>query len=187
MHDRGNPMMRKCLSATIVIAMLGAFGLPAYGSLVKSGPIFFVRIYTSEVPSSVVTEGQYVRIGVILPPASKVAKVEAFMDDSDYGRSTDKWRSCDFKSGECELEDARVTGLSRTNSPTEVIITADFWNMHSELPRFAKLKVTFLPIGNMKKNYARKECWLRVECGFAGWMDRDFKEEAPVKGNRPDD
>ncbi|MGI9264282.1 MAG: hypothetical protein ACR2QU_05100 [Gammaproteobacteria bacterium] len=179
--------MSKSLSATMILMILATSVVPASASLVKSGPIFFVRIYTSEVPSSVASEGQYVRIGVILPADSKVAKVEAFMDDTDFGRSTDKWRSCDFKTGDCELDSARVTGLSRTNSLTEVVITADFWNMHNEMPRFAKLKVTFLPIGNMKKNYARKECWLRVECGFAGWMDSDFKEEAPVKGSDPDD
>jgi len=179
-------MIRKIFSAGVVGVALLAAAVPAFASRAKSGPIFFVRIYTSEVPSSVVDEGQYVRIGVILPPASKVAKVEAFMDDIDHGRSVGKWKSCDFESGDCELSDARVSGLSRSNSPTDVVITADFWNLHSESARFGKLKVTFLPIGNMRKNYSPKECWLRVECGFAGWMDRSFKEEAPVEGGEPD-
>jgi hypothetical protein len=179
-------MMRKICLALASATILMVAALPIFATTVKSGPIFFVRMYTSEVPSSVADDGQYVRIGVILPFASKVAKVEAFMDDVNYGRSIGKWRTCDFKSGDCELDDARVTGLSRKNLPTEVVITADFWNMHSDSSRFAKLKVTFLPIGNMRKNYARKECWLRVECGFAGWMDKNFKEEAPVKGVEPD-
>ena len=179
-------MTRKVLSIWALAAILLTTVTSAVAGQVTSGPIFFVRIYTSEIPSTVVDEGQYVRIGVILPPASKVAKVEAFIDDHDYGRSMDRWHPCDFKTGECELSDARVTGLSRTNSATEVVITADFWNMHSESARFGKLRVTFLPIGSMKKNYLPKECWLRIECGFAGWMDRDFKEETPVKSGEPD-
>ncbi len=167
-------------------AVLLATATSAVAGQVRSGPIFFVRIYTSEVPSTVVDEGQYVRIGVILPPGSKIAKVEAFMDEHDYGRSMDKWRPCDLETGNCELSDARVTGLARTNSATEVVIVADFWNLHNELARFGKLRVTFLPIGSMKKNYRQKECWLRVECGFAGWMDRAFEEEPPVKGRESD-
>jgi len=179
-------MIRTVLSAAVVgIGLLTAV-LPALAGRTTSGQIFFVRMYISEVPSTVAEEGQYVRIGVILPPASKVAKVEAFMDDLDHGRSVDKWRSCDFESGDCELGDARVSGLSRTNSTTEVVVSADFWNLHHDTARFAKLKVTFLPVGNMRKNYLPKECWLRVECGFAGWMDSDFKEEAPVRGSEPD-
>ena len=180
-------MIRKVLSMFVLtVVLLTTAATPAVAGQVTSGPIFFVRIYTSEIPSAVVDEGRYVRIGVILPPGSKIAKVEAFMDDHNYGRSMNKWRSCDFKTGDCELGDARVTGLSRMNSATEVVIAADFWNTHSESARFGKLRVTFLPIGSMKKNYLPKECWLRVECGFAGWMDRAFEEEAPVRGGERD-
>jgi hypothetical protein len=144
--------------------------------------MFMVRMYTSEVPSAVVEEGRYVRIGVILPPLSKVLKVEAYMDEVDHGRSVDGWADCDLESGTCELDGVRVDGLSRVNTERDVQILANFWNYHDTKPRFAKLKVSFLPTGNPRKTYNPKYCWLRTECGYAGWMDAAYDEEPPVQG-----
>jgi hypothetical protein len=171
------------LSRPILIALLTALtGGSAWAGLAgtSSRPLFMVRIYTSEVPSTILEEGRYVRIGVILPPLSKVVKVEAYMDDEDYGRSTDRWGSCDFRDGSCEIEGVRVDGLSRINTDQDVQILANFWNYHESRSRFAKLKVTFLPVGNPRKTYRPKQCWLRTECGYAGWMDAAYEEEAPA-------
>jgi hypothetical protein len=142
--------------------------------------LFMVRMYTSEVPSAVVEEGRYVRIGVILPPKSKVVKVEAFMDEQDFGRSLDRWSHCDLSSGACEIDDVQVDGLARVNTERDVQILANFWNFHESQPRYAKLKVTFMPVGNPRKTYRPKHCWLRTECGYAGWMDAAYEEEVPV-------
>ena len=162
---------------------LPAAGLRAAGANVGVSKIFQVRMYTSEVPSAVLEEGQFVRIGVILPPGAKVVKVEAFMDEENHGKSIDDWRECDLENGDCELENARVDRLIRWNNPEDITVTADFWNTHESLPRYGKLKVTFMPMGNLQKIYKPRECWLRTECGFAGWMDQAYKEEDPVDGS----
>lgn len=178
----------KGIAKTLALLALAAVAIP--GSVwaglagTSSRPLFMVRMYTSEVPSTMVDEGRYVRIGVILPPLSKVLKVEAYMDEEDYGRSTDKWRDCDFRDGSCELDGVRVDGLSRINTAQDVQILANFWNYHETSPRYAKLKVTFMPIGNPRKTYRPRACWLRTECGYAGWMDAAYEEEAPVSGDR---
>lgn len=168
-----------------VTLALAALTLPAaVGHAGWSGTnlskVFMVRMYTSEVPSAAVEEGRYVRIGVILPPKSKVVKVEAFMDEEDFGRSIDEWSECDLSSGACEIDDVQVDGLARVNTEQDVQILANFWNFHASQPRYAKLKVTFMPVGNPRKTYRPKECWLRTECGYAGWMDAAYEEEAPV-------
>ncbi|MGD2032793.1 MAG: hypothetical protein PVJ74_09985, partial [Gammaproteobacteria bacterium] len=58
-------------------------------------PALMARIYTSEVPSSAIDDGQFIRMAVIIPPRAEVANVEAFMDVEDFGRSMDRWRPCD--------------------------------------------------------------------------------------------
>jgi len=144
--------------------------------------IFMVRTYTSEVPSAVAEEGRYVRVGVILPPKSKVVKVEAYMDEQDFGRSVDRWHHCDFDEGRCDIASTRVDGLSRINTDQDVQILVNFWNFHDTESRYAKLKVTFMAVGNPRKTYRPQECWLRTECGYAGWMDAAYDEEQPVIG-----
>jgi len=136
-----------------------------------SRPILMARIYTSEVPPTTGDEANFIRMAVIIPPGSKVAKVEAFMDLEDFGRSTDSWRPCDVESGACELPDGRVDGLRRIRYPDREEVLLDFWNEHPDVSRFGKLRVTFLPLGNLRKIYVPRECWLQVECGYAGWMD----------------
>ena len=171
---------------TVAVLLLAAVTLPgsvwAGRASTGSRQVFMVRTYTSEVPSAVADEGRYVRVGVILPPNSKVVKVEAYMDEQNFGRSVDRWHHCDFSEGRCEVASTRVDGLSRINSNRDVQILANFWNFHDTKPRYAKLKVTFLPIGNPRKTYRPRECWLRTECGYAGWMDAAYKEERPVVG-----
>jgi hypothetical protein len=177
--------MRVSGSLGIALAALVLPGAVSHAGLTGTGhrQIFMVRIYTSEVPSAVLEEGRYVRVGVILPPKSRVVKVEAFMDEQDHGRSIDRWRDCDLDSGDCEINGVRVDGLARVNTEKDVQILANFWNFHETRPRFAKLKVTFMPIGNPRKTYHPKACWLRTECGYAGWMDAAYEEEAPVVGD----
>ena len=135
-------------------------------------PALMTRIFTSEVPSSVHDEGQFVRIVVIIPPRAEVAYVEAFMDEEDHGRSMDRWRECDLDTGECEVDGGRVQGLRRLEFPDHGEVLLDFWNEHPADPRFGKLRVVFRPKGNLRKTYVPKECWLKIECGYAGWMDR---------------
>ena len=76
-----------------------------------------------------------------------------------------------MNSGDCEIEFARVEGLRRIRYADRDEVLLDFWNQHPDTSRFGKLKVTFLPQGNLKKIYVPKECWLQIECGYAGWMD----------------
>jgi hypothetical protein len=174
-----------CAALALLAAVLPGDGRAGLNGA-ASRQIFMVRIYTSEVPSTVLEEGRYVRVGVILPPKSKVVKVEAFMDEEDFGRSTDAWRRCDLELGDCELGAARVDGLARINTEQDVQILANFWNHHESASRYAKLKVTFMPVGNPRKTYRPKRCWLETECGYAGWMDAAVKEEAPVIGGAGD-
>ena len=49
-------------------------------------------------------------------------------------------------------------------------------------PRFAKLRVTFRPQGNLRKTYVPRECWLRTECGYAGWMDLSIVDDSDLSG-----
>ena len=139
-------------------------------------PVLMARIYTSEVPSSVVEDGRYVTLAVIIPPGSQVAKVEAFMDEQDYGRSIDRWRPCNLVTGVCEIEHGRVERIRRLRYPDRDEVMLDFWNDDPDNSSYAKLRVTFLPRGNLKKIYVPRECWLRTECGYAGWMDHSVKE-----------
>lgn len=161
----------------------GVAGLVAVSAVDAAGPtgsgtrpVMMARIYTSEVPSSVIEDGRYVTLAVIIPPGSKVAKVEAFMDVQDYGRSTDRWRPCDLETGACDLEHGRVEKIRRLRYPDRDEVMLDFWNEDPDKSSYAKLRVTFLPMGNLKKIYVPRECWLRTECGYAGWMDQAVKE-----------
>ncbi len=142
-------------------------------------PALMARIFTSEVPSSVEDEGQFVRMAVIIPPRAEVAIVEAFMDEEDHGRSKDRWRSCDLQTGECEIDGGRIEGLRRLEFPDHGEVLLDFWNEHPSEPRFAKLRVLFRPRGNLRKTYVPKECWLQTECGYAGWMDLTVVDPDP--------
>ena len=161
------------LSVTLSL-LVGSLPSSALGSGISGAmgrSALMARIYTSEVPSSAVDEGMFIRIAVIIPPRAEVADVEAFMDSEDFGRSTDKWRPCDIRTGNCTIEGGRVEGLRRLEYPDRGEVLLDFWNDHPSEPRFAKLRVIFRPQGNLRKTYVPKECWLRTECGYAGWMD----------------
>lgn len=171
--DRRRLARASTLAVTLSLAV-GSLPSPALGSGISgavSRPALMARIYTSEVPSSAVDEGMFIRIAVIIPPRAEVANVEAFMDSEDFGRSTDKWRSCDIRTGNCTIEGGRVEGLRRLEYPDRGEVLLNFWNDHPSEPRFAKLRVIFRPQGNLRKTYVPKECWLRTECGYAGWMD----------------
>lgn len=171
-------MMRILLAVLAAVVSLTAVSIGQAAGPTGSGtrPVMMARIYTSEVPSSVVEEGRYVTVAVIIPPGSKVAKVEAFMDEQDYGRSINRWRTCDLDSGSCELEHGRVEKIRRLRYPDRDEVMLDFWNDNPQNSSYAKLRVTFLPQGNLKKIYRPRECWLRTECGYAGWMDQSVKE-----------
>lgn len=171
-------MTRFVVATLAALAGLAATAAGHAGGLSGTGSrqVMMARIYTSEVPSSVVEEGRFVRLAVIIPPGSQVAKVEAFMDEQDYGRSVDRWRRCDLETGACELAQGRVEGLRRLRYSDREEVMADFWNDHPESSSYAKLRVTFLPKGNLKKVYVPRECWLRIECGYAGWMDQAVSE-----------
>lgn len=159
------------------------FTLGAHG-----GQLFRIRTFTSEVPSATRTEGDFARVGVILPPRSKVVRVEAYMDSEDHGDSTTAWSECDLASGRCEIGDGRVERLRRYDRENETVITADFWNTHPDALRYAKLKVVFLPVGSARNVQRPEECRLRVRCGFGGWMNANFLgEQAPAREPAPDD
>jgi hypothetical protein len=166
-------------------ALLGAFPLAVTGSGISGAmgrPALMARIYTSEVPSSTADDGLFVRMAVIIPPRAEVANVEAFMDVEDFGRSMDRWRPCNLDTGECEVEGGRVQGLRRLEYPDRGEVLLDFWNEHPVEPRFAKLRVTFRPQGNLRKTYVPRECWLRTECGYAGWMDLSIVDDSDLSG-----
>ena len=182
-RDRRRLARAPTLAVTLSL-LVGSLPSPGLGSGISgavSRPALMARIYTSEVPSSAVDEGMFIRIAVIIPPRAEVANVEAFMDSEDFGRSTDKWRSCDLRTGNCTIEGGRVEGLRRREYPDRGEVLLDFWNDHPSEPRFAKLRVIFRPQGNLRKTYVPKECWLRTECGYAGWMDLSVvdPEESP--------
>lgn len=164
-----------CLGSFIGTVPSAVWGSGTSGAMGR--PALMARIYTSEVPSSAIDEGQFIRMAVIIPPRAEVANVEAFMDVENYGRSIDRWRPCDLETGDCDVEGGRVEGLRRLEYPDRGEVLLDFWNAHPSEPRFAKLRVTFRPQGNLKKTYVPKECWLRTECGYAGWMDLSIQED----------
>lgn len=166
------PVVLAALAGLTAISIAQAAGPTGSGTR----PVMMARIYTSEVPSSVVEEGRYITVAVIIPPGSKVAKVEAFMDEEDFGRSIDRWRPCDLDTGNCELEHGRVEKIRRLRYPDRDEVMLDFWNDDPQKSSYAKLRVTFLPTGNLKKLYVPRECWLRTECGYAGWMDQSVRE-----------
>lgn len=143
----------------------------------SSRPVLMARIFTSEIPSAAEDPGQFLRIAVIIPPDAEVAAVEAFMDEVDHGRSTGRWRECDLDSGRCEIEGGRVEGLRRLEFPDHGEVLLDFWNDHPSQPRFGKLRVVFRAKGNLRKTYQPSECWLRTECGYAGWMDMTIVDD----------
>jgi hypothetical protein len=173
------------LTTLLLGTLLGAFPLAVTGSGISGAmgrPALMARIYTSEVPSSTADDGLFVRMAVIIPPRAEVANVEAFMDVEDFGRSTDRWRPCNLDTGECEVEGGRVQGLRRLEYPDRGEVLLDFWNEHPVAPRFAKLRVTFRPQGNLRKTYVPRECWLRTECGYAGWMDLSIVNDSDLSG-----
>jgi hypothetical protein len=149
-------------------ALLAAPAVLADGMGTNSGPVFMQRSFSGEVPSA--EDGRVLRLGVILPPKSKVVKVEAFMNEEDQGRSVGGWDACDLETGECQVPDGRVENLARVDSDVDVEVAASFVNSHPEDTQWAKLKVTFLPQGNVRKTYRPKECYMRSRCGFAGYM-----------------
>jgi hypothetical protein len=179
---RGHPAGMTIL---LLGAVLGAFPLAVTGSGISGAmgrPALMARIYTSGVPSSTADDGLFVRMAVIIPPRAEVANVEAFMDVEDFGRSMDRWRPCNLDTGECEVEGGRVQGLRRLEYPDRGEVLLDFWNEHPVEPRFAKLRVTFRPQGNLRKTYVPRECWLRTECGYAGWMDLSIVDDSDLSG-----
>lgn len=145
----------------------------------KARQALMARIFTSEIPSSAEDQGRFVRIAVIIPPRSEVAKVEAFMDEQDHGSSVGRWQDCDLETGICEIEGGRIEGLRRLEFPDHGEVMLDFWNDHPDEARYGKLRVVFRPKGNLRKNYVPRECWLRIECGYAGWMDNTVIDKAP--------
>jgi hypothetical protein len=163
-------------TACLVIAPPAAVASGISGA--KARQALMARIFTSEVPSSTEDRGRFVRIAVIIPPRSEVAKVEAFMDDEDHGRSVGQWQDCDLETGVCEIDGGRIEGLRRLEFPDHGEVMLDFWNDHPEEARYGKLRVVFRPKGNLRKNYLPRECWLRVECGYAGWMDNTVIDKA---------
>lgn len=171
------------LAAAMVVPFLAAMASGISGAMGR--PALMARIYTSEVPSSVMDEGQFLRIAVIIPPRAEVAAVEAFMDDENHGRSIDRWRPCDLETGECEVEGGRIEGLRRLEFPDHGEVLLDFWNEHPAESRYAKLRVLFRPRGNLRKTYVPKECWLQIECGYAGWMDMTITDRAPSDEEGP--
>ena len=168
---------------TLAMAATGALLLSplALGSFsgTTSRGIYQIRTYTAEVPTSDDRTGSFTRLGVILPPDSKVIKVDAYMDDKNHGKRVGRWKTCNLESGQCRIGEARVTGLRRENSSDAVQITTDFWNLRDGEPRYAKLRVTFLPIGNPRRKYSLAECRLRVECGFSVDLEGGFGDGAP--------
>ncbi len=170
------PLSMTAFVATMAVPFLAAMASGISGAM--SRPALMARIYTSEVPSSVMDEGQFLRIAVIIPPRAEVASVEAFMDEEDYGRSTDRWLPCDLQTGECEVEGGRIEGLRRLEFPDHGEVLLDFWNEHPAESRYAKLRVLFRPRGSLRKTYVPKECWLQIECGYAGWMDMTITDRA---------
>ena len=182
MADHRTDHRPRAAAAALALALALPSAALAFGLGAHSRQLFMVRTYSSEVPSAAADESSFVRIGVILPPRSKVIKVQAYMDDEDHGDSVGAWSDCDLDTGLCELGDARVERLRRRDSATETVVTADFWNTHPEAARYAKLRVTFMPVGNIRKTYRPRECILRVRCGFGGWMDADFLHEEDAEG-----
>lgn len=139
-----------------------------------TSPVFMVRTYSGEVPSA--QDGRVLRLGVILPPKSKVVKVEAYMDQEDRGNRVGAWGDCDVETGECDTEHGRMEGLERVVSESDVEVSASFVNSHPDETHWAKLKVTFLPWGNIARTYEPRECVMRTRCGFAGYIrgEREF-------------
>lgn len=159
------PGAASLLPLAALLAVPTALADPAGTS---SGPVFLVRSFSGEVPSA--ADGRVLRLGVILPPKSRVVKVEAFMNEEDQGRRVGAWHACDLETGECQVPDGRVENLARVDSDVDVEVAASFVNSHPEDTQWAKLQVTFLPQGNIRKTYRPKECYMRSRCGFAGYM-----------------
>lgn len=173
--------------ATGVGSLLAGLCSDALGSGISgtpARPALMARIYTSEVPSSAVHDGQFIRMAVIIPPRAEVASVQAFMDVEDYGRSIDRWRPCDLDTGQCDVDGGHVQGLRRLEYSDRGEVLLDFWNEHPTEPLFGKLRVIFRPRGNLKKTYVPKKCWLHTECGYAGWMDLSVIDAPPPEDDQ---
>jgi len=185
---RPRTVTRRGILALVCTGCLGIASTAATASGIsgaKARQALMARIFTSEIPSSAEDRGRFVRIAVIIPPRSEVAKVEAFMDEEDHGRSVGRWQDCDLETGTCDIEGGRVEGLRRLEFPDHGEVLLDFWNDHPEEARYGKLRVVFRPKGNLRKNYVPRECWLQTECGYAGWMDNTITDKPPPSEDEP--
>jgi hypothetical protein len=163
----GDGHVKPCTRWLLLLLLVSAPAAADRGGTTTS-PVFMVRTYSGEVPSA--QDGRVLRLGVILPPKSKVVKVEAYMDEKDRGTRVGAWDDCDVATGECETSHGRMEGLARIESESDVEISASFVNTHPDETQWAKLKVTFLPFGNISRSYEPRECVMRTRCGFAGYI-----------------
>jgi hypothetical protein len=125
---------------------------------------FEVRQYTAEVPPAAAAPS-VMRIGVKLPRAAEIPKVEVFVDREMPGQREGDWSSCDINSKKCEVDDARIVRFHRNKHQDWQELSVEIENSSQSESRYARLRVTYKdPAG---KDRTGCGAGVSVRCGFA--------------------
>jgi len=149
--------MRKILLLTVIALLpLGAYAWVGYSKT------FEVREYSAEIPAAAAAPS-IMRIGVKLPRAAQIPKVEVFADSKDYGDEVGKWATCNINSKKCKVDDARIVRFNRNKHDSWQELSVEIENSSNSQPRYAKLRVTFKDVAGQDET----GCGVAVVCGFA--------------------
>lgn len=153
--------MRKTTLLPLAATILLPFAADAWVGYSKT---FEVREYTAEVPPAAAAPS-VMRIGVKLPRAAEIPKVEVFVDRETAGERQGSGLSCNINSKKCKVDDARIVRFHRKKHQDWQELSVEIENSSQTESRYARLRVTYKdPAGK-----DRTDCGagVSVRCGFA--------------------
>lgn len=125
---------------------------------------FEVREYTAEVPAAKGAPS-VMRVGVKLPRAAEIPKVEVFVDRTEFGDEEGKWSTCNINSKKCEIDKARIVRFHRKKHQDWQELSVEVENSSESETRYARLRVTYKdPAGQDRTGCGTG---VTIECGFA--------------------
>ena len=146
------------LFAAVVMLPLSANAWVGYSKT------FEVREYTAQVPAA---EGAptVMRIGVKLPRAAEIPKVEVFVGRDEFGDEEGKWPTCNINSKKCKIDNARIVRFHRKKHQDWQELSVEIENSSDSEARYARLRVTYKDTAGQDRTGCGTG--VTIECGFA--------------------
>jgi len=125
---------------------------------------FEVREFTAEVPAAAGAP-TVMRIGVKLPRAAEIPKVEVFVNRDKFGDQESKWSTCNINSKKCKIDNARIVRFHRKKHQDWQELSVEIENSSDSETRYARLRVTYKDTAGQDRTGCGTG--VTVECGFA--------------------